>query len=486
MIADPACPPAASADDILRGLRAIVGDRHVITEAADLAPYLTDWRGRYHGAALGVVRPATTAEVSAVVQYAHQHRIIIVPQGGNTGMCAAATPMTGVTNTILLRLDRMNSIRAISPLGDSISVDAGCILAEVQQAASSAGRLFPLSLGAEGSCQIGGNLSTNAGGTAALRYGVMRDLTMGIEVVLPDGRVLDLMTGLRKDSAGYDLKHMFIGAEGTLGVITGAVLKLFPRPTHRAVALAKLDTIDDVLALLALARTQIGERIGAFEVLNREQIVVIAEHLPQVAIPFTLDANWYVLIELADLTGDGLNDTLEALLGAALERELISDALLAASETQAAAFWKIRHSVSESSKAAGYVVSHDSAVPLAVQGRFITEAERRIRSLRPDARIVMHGHIGDGNIHVLAIIPHVADAAERFAQVDAINAIVDDVTAGLRGTISAEHGIGHANVGRLARVADPLELEVMRMLKRMLDPDNLFNPGKIFAAEPTA
>ena len=466
---------------ILGRFSAVVGPSNVICDAGDLAPYLTDWRGRYRGQALAVVRPGSTAEVAAVVRLARELGICLVPQGGNTGMCAAATPLDGQRPAIVLRLDRMNKVRAISPLGDSISVDSGCILAQVQAAAADVGRLFPLSLGAEGSCQIGGNLSTNAGGTAALRYGVMRDLTLGLEVVLPDGQILDMMTGLRKDSAGYDLKHLFIGAEGTLGVITGAVLKLFPRPSGKAVGLAKLASIDDVLALLALAREQAGDRIGAFEVLNREQIVVISEHLPNFAIPFALDTGWYVLIELADTRADGLADALEGLLGDAMERGLVADALIASSEAQAAAFWKIRHSVSEASKAAGYVVSHDSAVPLAGQGRFVTGVERRIRALRPDARIVMHGHIGDGNIHILAIIPPVSDPAERFAQVDAINAIVDEVTADLRGTISAEHGIGYANMARLARVTPPLEIELMRMLKRTLDPGNLFNPGKLFA-----
>ena len=467
----------------LQTLRTIAGAAHVITDPADLAPALTDWRGRYRGEALALVRPGTTEEVAAIVTACRAAGVAVVPQGGNTGMCAAATPMAAPRPAILLRLDRMNRIRAISPLGDSIAVDAGCILANVQAAAAGVGRLFPLSLGAEGSCQIGGNLSTNAGGTAALRYGVMRDLALGLEVVLPDGAVLDLMTALRKDSAGYDLKHLFIGAEGTLGIITGAVLKLFPRPTARVVALAKLDSIEAVLALLSAARAAAGARLGAFEVLNREQIAVIAEHLPGVTIPFALDAAWYVLIELADTTGEGLEPAMESLLEQAMERGLVADALVAASEAQAAAFWKIRHSVSEASKAAGYVVSHDSAVPLHEQGRFVTEVEAAIRALRPDARIVMHGHIGDGNIHILAIIPPVADAQERFAQVDAINAAVDEVTARLRGTISAEHGIGYANIHRLARVTAPLELSLMRQFKALLDPDNLFNPGKLFAGK---
>lgn len=473
--------PPLSRDAVLDELAAIVGRDQVIREASDLEAYLVDWRGRYRGEAMAVVRPGSTEEVSAVVRFAARVGLAIVAQGGNTGMCAGATPMTGARPAILLRLDRMNKVRWVSPLGDSIAVDAGCILAEVQNAAQAVDRLFPLSLGAQGSCHVGGNISTNAGGTAALRYGTMRDLVLGLEVVLADGRVLDLMSALRKDSAGYELKHLFIGAEGTLGVVTGATLKLFPRPRQRVVALAKLTSIADVLKLLTMTRARAGERIGAFEVMNREQIQVIAEKLPHVSVPFALDSAWYVLIELADIAPEPpVSDMMEALLEDAFAQGLLADALLAQSETQAEAFWKIRHSVSEGSKAAGYVVSHDSVVPLFEQGAFVTEVEARIRALRPDARIVMHGHVGDGNIHILAIIPPIADPEARFRQVDEINAIVDDVTARLRGSISAEHGIGYANMKRFARVTPSLELELMARTKRMLDPDNLFNPSKLF------
>lgn len=466
---------------VLEALAAVVGANHVLTNANDLEGCLVDWRGRYRGEAVCIVRPGSTEEVSAVVRLAAKAGFAIVAQGGNTGMCAGATPMTGARPALVLRLDRMNRIRWVSPLGDSIAVDAGCILAQVQAAAEGVDRLFPLSLGAQGSCHIGGNISTNAGGTAALRYGTMRDLVLGLEVVLADGQALDLMTALRKDSAGYELKHLFIGAEGTLGVVTGATLKLFPRPRQRAVAMAKLMSIADVLKLLNLTRSRAGERIAAFEVMNREQIQVIAEKVAHITVPFPLDTEWYALIELADIAPEPpIAGMMEALLAEAFEQELVADASLAQSETQAESFWKIRHSVSEGSKAAGYVISHDSVVPLFEQGTFVTEVEARIRALRPDARIVMHGHVGDGNIHILAIIPPVADPEERFRQVDEINAIVDDVTARLRGSISAEHGIGYANMQRFARVTPPLEIELMARTKRMLDPDNLFNPGKLF------
>lgn len=478
-------PLKRASDDasFLNELAAIVGEKHVIGPDGDLEPYLVDWRGRYRGSALAVIKPGNTQEVSAVVKACAARGIAIVPQGGNTGMCGAATPI-GEGAKIVLRLDRLNRVRSISRLGDSIAVDAGCILAEVQAAADNIDRLFPLSLGAEGSCQIGGNLSTNAGGTAVLRYGTTRELTLGLEVVLPNGDILDGMTSLRKDSTSFDTKQLFIGAEGTLGIITGAVLKLFPKPRQRAVAFVKADDIEKVLDLLARARAELGDRLGAFELMSRGQIEVIAENLPQVVIPFELDAPWYVLIEIVDtLVGNDLGTALEQLLGAAYEAELVTDALVAANETQAATFWKIRHSVSEGSKKAGYVISHDSAVPLEHQATFVTRVEQRISKLRPDARVVMHGHIGDGNIHILAIIPGLTQDQREAMQdtVTAINSIVDEETHALRGTISAEHGIGIANRSRLAKVTAPVEMALLRSVKQLLDPGNIMNPGKVLA-----
>ena len=462
-------------------LSAIVGSRYVIGPGAEQEPFLTDWRRRYRGDAMAVVKPANTTEVAALARWCWANDVAMVPQGGNTGMCGAATPLTD-SPSVVIRLDRLNRIRWISRLGDAIAVDAGCILANVQAAAEAAGRLFPLSLGAEGSCQIGGNLSTNAGGTAVLRYGTMRELMLGLEVVLPDGEVLDVMTALRKDSTGYDIKQLFVGAEGTLGIITGAVLKLFPRPRRRAVAMVKLPGIEAALDLLSEARTRLGERLGSFEAMSRGQIEVIAEHVPHVTIPFALDAPWYLLIEVVDTLEDSdLDAALENLLGIGLERGWISDALIAASEAQAQSLWKIRHSVSEGSKAAGYVISHDSAVPLEQQAAFVTRVEARIAQICPEARIVMHGHLGDGNMHVLAIIPS-ASAGERAAMeacVDAVNRAVDEVTTALGGSISAEHGIGIANRARLGRVAAPVELAWMHKIKGLIDPKGLMNPGKV-------
>jgi FAD/FMN-containing dehydrogenase len=471
-----------SPDPRLTGISTIVGAGNVLWRDADKAPSLTDWRGRYTGEALAVVRPASTDEVSRVMAEAARQGLNIVPQGGNTGMCAAATPLAAAQPCIVLKLDRMNRIRWVSPLGDCMAVDAGCILHQVQQAASEANRLFPLSLGAEGSCQIGGNIATNAGGTAALRYGTMRDLVLGLEVVLADGRVLDLMTALRKNSTGYDMRHMFIGSEGTLGVVTGAVLKLFPQPRDRRTAFASAATMAGVLGLLALARETCGDSLGAFEVLNREQIAVIAAHRPELRQPFP-DAPWCVLVEVADMSVDGsLGARLEALLAEALERGLMEDATLAVSEAHAKAFWAIRHAVSESSRAAGYVVSHDSVVPLFQQERFVQEAEAAIRAVSPEARVAIHGHIGDGNLHVLAILPQDAGAEVHQRKAAEVSAAVDAVTARLGGAISAEHGIGHAHVARLAAAVPKERIALMAGMKHMLDPEGRMNPGKIFRA----
>lgn len=465
----------------LAALGGIVGARHVVGEGGDLEPYVVDWRGRYRGRALAVVKPGSTAEVAAVVRWCMENGVAVVPQGGNTGMCGAATPLTEGP-ALVVRLDRMNRVRWTSRLGDAIAVDAGCILQTIQERAEAAGRLFPLSLGAEGSCQIGGNLSTNAGGTAVLRYGTTRELTLGIEAVLPNGDVLDSMTSLRKDSTGYDLKQLLIGAEGTLGIITGAVLKLFPRPRRRAVALAKLPTIEAALDLLAEARTALGDRLSSFEVMSRSQVQLIAEHVPHVAIPFSVDADWFLLVELSDPSDDAdLDGALEGVLGAALESGLVLDALVAASEAQARSFWAIRHSVSEAGKRAGYVVSHDSAVPLEAQAAFVREVEARITEAAPQARVVIHGHAGDGNLHVLAILPGIGPERREAVQplADAINRAVDSATAALGGSISAEHGIGYANRRRFGAVADPVEIAWMREVKRLFDPKGLMNPGKV-------
>ncbi|WP_338665790.1 FAD-binding oxidoreductase [Pararoseomonas sp. SCSIO 73927] len=480
-----ALPDATADAALLEALAAIVGRQHVVAPDEDQEPYVVDWRGRYHGRAAAVVKPADTAGVAAVVRLCAERGVTVVPQGGNTGMCGAATPDAS-GQAVVLRLDRLNRVRAVSALANSITVEAGCILQVIQEEAAKVDRLFPLSLGAEGSCQIGGNIATNAGGTAVLRYGNTRELVLGLEVVLPDGTVLDRLHALRKNSSGYDLKQLFIGAEGTLGIVTAASLKLFPCPRVSALAMVALPEIEAVLTLMGRLRGAVGDRLASLEAMSRGQIEVIAEHVPDVAIPFALEAPWYLLIELTDtLAATDLRTPLEEVLGAAFEEGLVTDAVIAESGAQAEALWKIRHSVSEGSKRAGYVVSHDSVVPLENQALFARNVERRIAEVAPEARIVMHGHIGDGNIHVLAILnpQQYPDAAAAAPMVAKINAVVDDETAALGGVISAEHGIGISNRGRLGRVTNPAEIALMRRVKALLDPAGLMNPGKVLPPE---
>jgi FAD/FMN-containing dehydrogenase len=470
---------------LLDAIAGLVGDRHVIAPGADQELYVVDWRGRYHGRARAVVKPGSTQEVAAVVKLCAERGMVIVPQGGNTGMCGAATPDTGGRN-VVIRLDRMRAIRDVNSLANTITVEAGCILAEIQAAASAADRYFPLSLGAEGSCQIGGNISTNAGGTAVLRYGPTRDLVLGLEAVLPDGRVFDGLRALRKDNTGYDLKQLFIGAEGTLGIVTAAVLKLFAPPRSSALAMLKLASVDQALEVMRLLRGAVGDRLGSLEIMSRGQIEVIAETVPHITVPFELSTPWYLLVELTDtLAGIDLRTPLEAVLEQAFEAGIVEDALVASSEAQAKALWAVRHSVSEGNKRSGYVVSHDSVVPLERQAVFAANVERRILAAVPHARVVMHGHIGDGNIHMIAILDRArcTDATATAALVQVINEIVDDETAAQGGAISAEHGIGITNRGRLARVTEPFEIDLMRRIKQLIDPANLMNPGKIFAGD---
>jgi len=470
--------------DVLAGLADIVGDDHVIDSAGDQEPYVVDWRGRYRGRAVAVVRPGSTDEVAAVVRHCAARGLAIVPQGGNTGMCGAATPDDGVSN-VVIRLDRMRRVRDVSPLANTITVEAGCILADVQAAATAADRYFPLSLGAEGSCQIGGNISTNAGGTAVLRYGPMRDLVLGLEAVLPDGRVFNGLRALRKDNTGYALKQLFIGAEGTLGIVTAAVLKLFAPPRSSALALLKLQGVEQALQIMQRLRGVVGDRLGSLEIMSRSQIEAIAATVPHVSIPFELTTPWYLIVELTDtLAGVDLDEPLAAVLADAMDAGLAEDAILASSLAQAKAIWAVRHSVSEGNKRSGYVVSHDSVVPLERQAAFVSNVEARIMAAVPHARVVMHGHIGDGNIHVIALIDRdrCNDPAAIAALVADINEIVDDETAAQGGAISAEHGIGITNRGRLARVADPLDIDLMRGIKQLFDPNGLMNPDKIFAS----
>jgi len=465
---------------LLERLRSAVGPQGLITDARDLEPYALDWRGYYRGLTPAVVRPASTGEVAAVLKICSETRTAVVPQGGNTGMCGASTPDAS-GGTIVLNLGRMNRILEVDALNNTVSVEAGCVLAGIQQAARGAGRLFPLSLGAEGSCQIGGNLSTNAGGVNVLRYGNTRDLALGLEVVLPDGRVWDGMRSLRKDNTGYDLKHAFIGAEGTLGVITAAVLKLFPLPRSGATAWAAVRAPEAALELLALLRQHCGDKVTAFELISRNCVDLVLRHIPGTRDPLPVPHGWYVLTELGDAReGGAIRGELEQALAAAMERGLVVDAVIAESEAQSQALWKLRETIPEAARGeSGMLYRHDIAVAVSRVPAFIGEARAALQARFPGVDIICFGHLGDGNLHYNAFVAgrRREDPAARDAH--DVTQCVYDIVGRYHGSFSAEHGIGQSKLTEMARYKSGVELGMMRALKATFDPLNLMNPGKV-------
>lgn len=468
---------------VLDRIRAAVGPQGLITDAHDVESYVVDWRGYYRGATPAVVRPAGTEEVAAVVKICAETGTAIVPQGGNTGMCGGATP-SPAGDQVVLSLARMNRILEVDALNNTITAQAGCILANVQQAAAAADRLFPLSLGAEGSCQIGGNLATNAGGVNVLRYGNARDLALGLEVVLPDGRVWNGLRGLRKDNTGYDLKHVFIGSEGTLGVITAAVLKLFPRPGAQLTALFAVPDPAAAVALLARLRGGCGERVSAFELISRLCLDLVLEHIPGTREPLPQPHPWYVLAELADTAGAAsLRGDFERTVTGATDEALVRDAVVAESTAQAQSLWRMREAIPEASRAEGPLYRHDISIPVSRIPDFITAADGALERGFPGVRVICFGHLGDGNLHYNMFAPdrlH-GDAAARTAA--GVNRTVYDIVLRHGGSFSAEHGIGQAKRGELAYYKSAVELETMRALKRTFDPRNIMNPGKVFPGE---
>ncbi len=457
----------------------IVGEKHVLTDAGDVAGYATDWRKRYAGAPLAVVRPGTTAEVAAVVKACAETRTAIVPQGGNTGLCGGATPDAS-GKQVIVSLGRMNRIRALDPVNNTMTVEAGCVLASLQQAADEADRLFPLSLAAEGSCAIGGNLSTNAGGVQVLRYGNTRELVLGLEVVLPSGEVWDGLRGLRKDNTGYDLKHLFVGAEGTLGIITAAVLKLFPKPRAQATAVAALQTPRDALKLLEHVQARCGDRLTGFELLSAICLELVRKHFPRVAMPFAASYPQYALIELSDTQGGtAVGEMLEATLADGIESGLALDAVVAASVEQAKNLWALRENVSEAQAAEGQNIKHDISIPISRIGDFIEATDAKLRAAFPGVRMVTFGHLGDGNLHYNVTHPEGGDEAAFIARTEEVNRVVHDSVAAFGGSISAEHGIGQYKRDELLRYKSPVEMELMRTLKRAVDPLGIMNPGKV-------
>ncbi len=461
---------------LIDSLRAVLGEASVLTEAANMAPYLTDWRGRYQGRAMAVVRPASVDEVATVVRLCGERGTAVVPQGGNTGLCGGATPRGGEVVVSLGRLDR---VRAIDTANNTITVEAGCTLAAVQQAAATAGRLFPLSLAAEGTATIGGNLSTNAGGVQVLRYGNARELCLGLEVVLPDGRVWNGLRGLRKDNTGYDMKHLFIGAEGTLGLITAAVLKLYSRPRQVATGWASVAAPDAAVALLTRLREKIGGRVTAFELVGRPALDLVLKHISHSRDPLAACSPWQVLIELSDTMESDLASALQDVLAEAIEAGEATDAVIAQSEAQALALWALRENISEAQKVEGISIKHDISLPVSRIPEFIDRTDAALTRAFPGVRIVCFGHLGDGNLHYNQSKPAAQDNATFVAQTDAVNRLVHDLVASLGGSISAEHGLGQLKRDEILLYKSEVEMDLMRKIKQALDPRGLMNPGKV-------
>lgn len=461
-------------------MKAIVGAEGCITEDADILPFVVDYKRIYHGAAPVVVRPRTTEQVAAVVAHCLHHGIGVVPQGGNTSMVGGSVPDAS-GSSIVLNLARMNRVLEIDVLNDTITVQAGCTLAEACDAAEAAGRLFPLRIGSAGSCQIGGNLGTNAGGTAVLKYGNMRELTLGLEVVLPDGRIWSNLKGLRKDNSGYDLKHLFIGSEGTLGIITAAVLKLAPLPSARAVALVKVPGAGAAIELLSLAKSAAGQAIHAFELISPDAMALVLEHLSMEVGPLGKDPCWQVLIELTGNSGeDETNALLMAVLEAGTEAGLVQDAVIAANNTQIEQLWKLREEISDAQTRTGGSVRCDVSVPISKMAEFIAQATARVQAIAPDIRMVVYGHVGDGNVHFNPLRPTRVGAQDFLNEVgDAITEATDSLAVSFKGSISAEHGVGVGKRDELLRYKSAVELDLMWSVKRALDPCGLMNPGKV-------
>jgi FAD/FMN-containing dehydrogenase len=457
-------------------LRARLGTSHVLTDAFDIEPYCSDWRGRYSGQPLCVVKPGSTEEVAAVVRACVDANVPIVPQGGNTGLCGGATPING---EIVVSLTRLNHVRAIDADNNTLTVEAGCTLAAVQNAAANAGRLFPLSLAAEGTATIGGNLSTNAGGVQVLRYGNARELCLGLEVVLPDGSIWNGLRGLRKDNTGYDLKHLFIGAEGTLGLITAAVLKLFSRPRATATAWAAVPTPAAAVALLTRLREKIGGRVTAFELIGRPALDLVLQHIPNSRDPLPGHSPWQVLIELSDTMDSDLTAPLEDVLFEAAADGVAGDAAIAHNEAHAQAFWALRENIAEAQKTEGLSIKHDISLPVSCIAEFIERCDAALAANFPGVRIVCFGHLGDGNLHYNQSKSSGLDNAAFIAQSSAVNRVVHDLAHVLGGSISAEHGLGQLKREEILRYKSPVEMAMMRAVKRALDPRGLMNPGKV-------
>jgi FAD/FMN-containing dehydrogenase len=461
--------------DTIQRLKDAAGPGGFSDDAQEIAKHVTEWRGRWSGETPVLLKPSTTDAVSRILAVCYETATPIVPQGGNTGLVGAQVPLHG---EVLLSLTRMNRIRAVNAAENAIIAEAGVILANVQQAASDAGRLFPLSLAAEGSCTIGGNLSTNAGGVGVLRYGVTRDLVLGVEVVLADGRVLNMLRTLRKDNSGYDLKQLFIGAEGTLGIITAAALKLSPKPHSYATVFAAISSAEAALKLLNRLQDATGSLVTAFELVSRSGLDLVLKHIPSASDPLPKHKGWFVLVQVSNPAAFDALPALETGLAKAMDDGLVTDAVFAKSERERKNLWLLRESLSEAQKIEGASVKHDVSVPLSRIPEFLASADKAVREALPGARPVAFGHVGDGNIHFNIAAPPGNDAALVAAR-DKLERVVHEAAVRLGGSISAEHGIGIAKREALKTQKSAAELEIMRALKHTLDPKNILNPGKL-------
>ncbi|MBR0904140.1 FAD-binding oxidoreductase [Bradyrhizobium liaoningense] len=468
-----AIPPLAP--ELIEQFRKIVGQRHAITDAADIEAYVTEERNLFHGRSPLVLRPGSTAEVSEICKLASAHNIALVPQGGNTGLVGGQTPHNG---EVVVSLRRLDKIREVDTASNTMTCEAGVVLQIAQAKASEVDRLFPLSLGAEGSCTIGGNLSTNAGGTAALAYGVAREMALGLEVVLADGRVLNVLSKLKKDNTGYNLHNLFIGAEGTLGIITAATLKLFPKPRSIETAFVGLKSPAAALKLLTISQGEAANALTSFELLSEMAVDFSVRHGIDVRDPLAEKHPWYVLMELSS-PGEDARTPLETILTRAMEEDIVDDAVIAANLTQRNDFWKLREEMSAAQKPEGGSIKHDISVPIAAVPEFIAEADAAVVKLIPGARPVPFGHLGDGNLHYNVSQPVGADTADYLARWHDVNAVVFAIVLRMGGSISAEHGIGVLKRDELPEVKDKTAIELMRAIKAMLDPHGIMNPGKV-------
>lgn len=468
----------APTEETLNRLRAIVGPTGWTSDADELAPRLTEWRGKYQGQTPLMLRPGSVGEVASIVSICAETRTAIVPQGGNTGLVGGQIPFDG---EVLLSLERLRSVRNIDNENATMTIEAGCPLATAQEAAAARDMLLATSLASEGTATIGGIVSTNAGGTNVLRYGMTRDQVLGLEVVLPSGEIWNGLSGLRKDNTGYDLKQLFIGAEGTLGIVTAATFKLFPRPAHTSTMLCALPTVEAAISLLHLAQARSGGQVSTFEFFARIGLEFVTAHVPGARDPFERPHHWYVLIEIDGNNASARSREAEALLTTASERGFIEDAVVAQSETQAREFWTLRERLSEVQKAEGGSIKHDVSVPISAIPAFLKEATTAVDAACPGIRPVPFGHLGDGNIHFNLTQPKDANKAAYLARWEDLSRIVHDIVAKHGGSISAEHGLGIMKSDEIKRYKSTVELEMMKGIKLALDPLGIMNPGKVIS-----